>query len=115
MKKQSKYAKIIRMGYGDLFGKDVRLLDFKTEWMPKEEAVKVIPLVKGYNEFSGKNVAKVLQKLQGVKSVKFGRESSPVMYISADEKFKTKIRKALAKTKPDEISEEFGNMRFWWD
>jgi hypothetical protein len=121
---------LVKFGYGDLFGKRTRSLDFKTEWLPKSQAVKVIPLVESYNEFQGKKVAKVLQKLKEVKNVKFGRESSPVVYVSVPswekgqaipelkkKQLKEKIKKAFAETDPDEVMDEYGGtaIRFWWD
>lgn len=73
----------VKLGYGDMFGRQFRSLNFNTEELNTDDAQRVIRLVDSYNAFKGEKVAAALTQFRGrVTSYQFGRERSPVLYIN---------------------------------
>ncbi len=73
----------VRLGYGDLHGRDVRSLEFRTEELTTDQTVAVLGLVDSYNAFEGAKVAGVVESFRGrVSGWAFGRDGSPALYVS---------------------------------
>jgi hypothetical protein len=134
----------IRVIYGDVFGLPVRLLHAKTDETIKiEELANAIELVESYNKFSGKKVADTLRKMHDeglIMSAKFGREFSPVLYVTIPfwtnqstkhvhdkdkrrlspgerESMRQRIVEILQEAMPDELGggHHGWEIRAWWD
>src|SRR4051812_4044880 len=80
--------RFVRLGYGDMFNLPTRSLDFRTEPVSAAEAVELVKLVKGYNEYNGKRVAAVILYINELwksdyqqVTFSFGREASAVLYV----------------------------------
>jgi hypothetical protein len=122
----------VKLGYGDLFDKQTRSLNFTTEPLPANEAAELARMVKGYNEYNGELVAHTILEVADVwksdfqqVTFSFGRESSPVLYIhcpywkSQTERFENR-EKLIALTKTilsaanaDEITDSISGVRAW--
>lgn len=119
----------VKLGYNDYS------VDFKTRTLNLKDAIRVIKLVKDYNNFNGEKVATAIQQIRKIwgsdyqLSFEFGREGSPVLYVSlpywknkkekyteAERKEKTELSLAVLKaTQTDELWEENNKIRAWWD
>lgn len=117
---------------------DVMMAYVQVSTSTKEECDLVLSFIAGlkYNEFNGKKVTDALKKIIGeetVSTIRFGREYSPVLYLTVH-KFDFKTDKSLdAKgfnARLDKIKTEFkklgaqeihvegeapAQVRFWWD
>ena len=72
----------IRLGFGLDDSVNFNALEMLTPRLRTSQAQQLIRLVESYNNFSGKRVAEALGEFRGaVSGVRFGRESSPVLYI----------------------------------
>ena len=112
----------VECGYGDVFGHQGRSLGFKTECLEPEDIIPAIRQIKSYNNFKGKDVAAAVSKVaKEVDCVSFGRENSPVLYLTVRQNRKgeraEKVRKIFKPTRPDEFHYDDlrRSIRMWWD
>lgn len=112
----------VKRGYDEA----TRDLDFKTRPVSPEVAKRMAHIVGGYNQFDADNVSHAIDKIADVVGyIEFGRESSPVMYITIADDVKDvdravgKIRRAFKDALADEINLDAGlletKVRVWWD
>ena len=131
---------LVKLGYGDLFGKDARLLHFRTDNLKWNDAAEAVALVDEYNEYNGAEVAAAIPKIRDIcrdsyqLSFEFGREFSPVLYIhipfwikepgrdarplSADETAEMiyKVQEIGRSLRADENGIAYAHViRLWWD
>src|SRR5687768_14366967 len=126
----------VMLGYGEDFGLGVSSLNFTTNGMLINEACDIVRLVKEYNNYEGREVAKVLREISELwpsehqqVTFRFGREHSPVLYVhfpywkSNTERFENReelIKKSIDLLKtvhPDELNDDKVGFetRVWWD
>lgn len=131
----------VKVIFGDVFKKPVRMLNARTEETKDIPALaEAIRLVTSYNNFVGDVVADLLLKAHEnglLMGAEFGRESSPVLYLHApywsnqrtNEKKGMNLAKQLdareqavklqsifANASPDENDiDEHNVVRLWWD
>jgi len=135
---------LVKLVYGEDFHMPARLLDTKVEASGSRvlELADAVEKIEAYNSFRGKALAQAIRCLHhegAVMSVSFGREGSPVVYVSppywtnqasnynskdpqrkyTDEERAKKYREinsTLGKLEPDELdlTEPYG-VRAWWD
>jgi len=131
----------IKVIFGEDFGLPVRLLSAKVETREIEELANAIELIESYNNFEGEAVANALRQMHNeglIMEAGFGREQSPVLYITPPfwthqrtkpskerRQFTEQERNAmfrrifeiLEKTNPDELDLVYGDyqVRAWWD
>lgn len=97
------------------------------------ELKQAIKNVGDYNYFNGERIVQEFQKIEHlVLSAKFGREGSPVLYLTVEREddgtnlgrpiavseVMSQFSKMRSKSKPDEINVDFydaATIRFWWD
>jgi len=76
----------VKVIFGEDFGLPVRLLNATTEDTKEiEELARAIEMIESYNDFRGKEVAEALRQLHEeglIMSARFGREQSPVLYVT---------------------------------
>ncbi len=120
---KSEEEAVIKIGYGDLYDLDVRLLWFR-ERINRNRVRQVLALVPSYGRFRGKKVGKELEALidnHFVDFVYFGREYSPVLYlhltITEDQ---SKAREIVEQVMRDRGAQEvqddgLNSIRVWWD
>lgn len=73
----------VKLGYGDMNGKNYRSLNFVTECLETDQITQIIPVVKNYNAFDGAKVADAVGKFRGlVDCYEFGRAGSPILHIN---------------------------------
>jgi len=111
---------LVKLGYGDLFDLSVRSLDFRTGHLGQDDAASAIRIVDSYNEFVGEDVATAVENLFAdghTRRVQFGREGSPVLYLSlTDDGDSEEVMEAMSELKADEIDAQPGDViRAWWD
>ena len=122
------YQELVRSIYGDCFNRNCRILtavpDFISGKVPITKTIEAIRDLTSYNNFEGKAVAIALENLlkeNQIKSISFGRESSPVLYlnlqVNADKYY---VMEALRELRPDELDEvekhfQTITIRAWWD
>jgi len=129
--------KFVRYGFGEDFGLKTRSLNFTTEAMKAEEAIEVVKLIKSYNDFEGEKVAEAIKQIANLwksehqqVTFEFGREGSPVLYVSfpywlkqdkklneTERNYRIDLSKAILQgTKPDELDRSIrADIRAWWD
>src|ERR1051326_4139221 len=79
---------LVKQGYADLFYEDMkgyakRCLQFTVEFTSVPQLCRAIRLVKQYENFCGDGVAVVVNMFSdSILSGKFGREYSPVLYLT---------------------------------
>ena len=80
--RRAQMVEFVRLGYGDMHGKEVRSLAFQTEALSTDDLKAVVALVPDYNVFEGARVADAVERLRGdISYYRFGREGSPVLYV----------------------------------
>jgi hypothetical protein len=81
------YEFAIKLIYGDLFDLPIRITNAIVMAYGKEgveNLINAIELIESYNNFKGKELAKVLRELHNkglIMDLGFGREDSPVVYV----------------------------------
>ena len=124
----------VKVIFGEDFGLPVRLLNATTEDTKEiEELASAIELIQEYNSFRGREVADALRELHRenlISSARFGRERSPVLYVSIpfhnEERrpltvqertaMLRRILEILEVTNPTELGPVLDEeVRAWWD
>ncbi len=112
---ESKYKRLVKVIWGDIFGEDLRLMDAKIEMTHNFKALaKGIELLGKIHNFDGKLVSLELEKQEKerkITSVSFGRENMPVLYVMIEDsdihisnyRDKSETMKLLERFKPDKI------------
>jgi hypothetical protein len=78
-------AQFVRLGYADILDEDseFRSLNFLTDGLSTSELQQAVRVIPEYNAFSGTAVAAAVEQFRGkVMEWNFGRDSSPVLYVS---------------------------------
>ena len=110
---------IIKTGYTE----ETRNLDFRAKCGGIQDAMDCALIIKDYNEFDGELVATAIADIFGelykntfMPSIEFGREGSPVMYISVKGLDLDILERFAQITHADEahmVGDRTG--RVWWD